>query len=174
VSGKEAFEPDGRQLGVSHRVLDRPMTEIILDASRIVAVIGKFVAAGVPQHVDVDREAELGPLANGLDLPIERVRRERRAALAGEHKRGVRPLVGAEFAQCPQFIAADRMGCRLAILDAPDVQRGGLEIDLRPFQVASLDSTQTMPVNDEDERAIAVRVAARFGGLNQFVDLGGC
>jgi hypothetical protein len=31
-----------------------------------------------------------------------------------------------------------------------------------------------MPVNDEDERAIAVRVAARFGGLNQFVDLGGC
>jgi len=85
------------------------VAEIVLDGSRIVAVIGKLVAAGVPQHVDVNREAELGPFANVLDLPIEGVRREWCAALAGEHKLGVRPLVGAELAERPQFIAADRM-----------------------------------------------------------------
>jgi len=49
------------------------------------------------------------------------------------------PLVGLELAKRPQFIAPDRVRRRLAILGAPDVQRGGLEIDLRPFQVASLD-----------------------------------
>ena len=138
---KEAFEPNRRQFRVTDGMLDRLVAEIVLDGPRIVAVIGELVAAGVPQHVDVNREAELGPFANVLDLSIERIRRERRAALAREHKRGVRPLVGAEFAQCPQFIAADRMGCRLAILDAPDVQRGRLEIDLGPgpFQIASLD-----------------------------------
>jgi hypothetical protein len=64
-----------------------------------VAVIGKFVAAGVPQYVDVNREAEFGPFANVLDLPIEGVRREWHAAFAGEHKLGVRSLVGAKLAK---------------------------------------------------------------------------
>jgi hypothetical protein len=45
------------------------------NGSRIVAVIGELVAAGVPQHVDVNREAKLGPFANVLDLAIEGVRR---------------------------------------------------------------------------------------------------
>jgi hypothetical protein len=51
----------------------------------------------------------------------------------------VRPLVGPELAKRPQFITPDRMCRRFAILDAPDVQRGRLEIDLGPLQIASLD-----------------------------------
>jgi len=51
----------------------------------------------------------------------------------------VRPLVGPELAKRSQFITPDRMCRRFAILDAPDMQRGRLEIDLGPFQIASLD-----------------------------------
>ena len=82
---KEAFEPDWRQFRVTNGALDRLVAEIVLDGPRIVAVVGELVAAGVPQHVDVNREAELGPFANVLDLPIERIWREWCAAFAGEH-----------------------------------------------------------------------------------------
>jgi hypothetical protein len=51
------------------------VAEIVLDGPGVVAVVGEFVAASVPQHVDVNREAELGPLANVLDLSIEPVPR---------------------------------------------------------------------------------------------------
>ena len=51
------------------------MAEIVLAGPRIVAVIGELAAAGVPQHVDVNREAKLGPFANVLE-PIEGIRRE--------------------------------------------------------------------------------------------------
>ena len=60
---KEAFEPNRRQFRVTDGMLDRLVAEIVLDGPRIVAVIGELVAAGVAQHVDVNREAELGPSA---------------------------------------------------------------------------------------------------------------
>ena len=41
------------------------MAEIVLDGSRVLAVVRKLVAAGVPQHVAVDREWE----ARGLTSP---------------------------------------------------------------------------------------------------------
>jgi hypothetical protein len=71
-------------------MLDRLVAEIVLDGPRVVVVIGELVAAGVAQHVDVNREAELRPFADVLDLPIEGIRREWGAALTGEHKLGVR------------------------------------------------------------------------------------
>jgi hypothetical protein len=37
---------------------------------------------------------------------------------------------------------------RLAILDPTDMQRAGIEIHLRPFQIARLGSTQAMPIGD--------------------------
>ena len=40
------------------------MAEIVLDRSRILAVIGEFVAAGMAQHVAVNEEAEACTLAS--------------------------------------------------------------------------------------------------------------
>jgi len=117
---KEAFEPNRRQFRVTDGMLDRRVAEIVLDGPRIVAVIGELVAAGVPQHVDVNREAELGPFANVLDLPIDGVRRERRVP---------RSLVNTNLVCGPWSArslrsarnSSPRIGCvaGLPILDAP-------------------------------------------------------
>ena len=52
----ETLEPVHRELRVAHRILDILVPHVELDGSRIVAVVGKLVAAGMPQHVRVDAE----------------------------------------------------------------------------------------------------------------------
>ena len=54
----EVLELGRRQFGISHGVLNGLVAEIILNPPRIVACIGQGVAAGMPQHMNVDREAE--------------------------------------------------------------------------------------------------------------------
>jgi hypothetical protein len=63
-----------------------------------VSGIGKRIAAGVPEHVNVDREAYLGLSAQALDVTVQGIGRERRAALAGENKLGVRALIAPQCA----------------------------------------------------------------------------
>ena len=60
------------------------MPEPVLDRPGVDAVIGELVAAGMPQHVEMHRKRNAGPLADDLDQPVDRVRRERRAALRGK------------------------------------------------------------------------------------------
>ena len=50
-SPEYAFEPSRCQLGVTHGMLDRLVTEIGLDRPSIDAVIGQLKPAGVAQHV---------------------------------------------------------------------------------------------------------------------------
>jgi hypothetical protein len=57
---KEFLEPQRRQGGVARRILDVAMPEIRLDRSRVVAIVGELVAAGVPQHVGVRLDAQIG------------------------------------------------------------------------------------------------------------------
>ena len=83
----EILERRRAQLRVARRVLDRSVSEPILDASRVVAGIGESVAAGVAQHVGVNRKSESGALADALDQLVDRIRREWAAALGGEHER---------------------------------------------------------------------------------------
>ena len=47
----EVFEPIGRELGVADGVLDILVAEIVLQGSGIVPVVGKLIAARMPQHV---------------------------------------------------------------------------------------------------------------------------
>ena len=51
----EVLELGRRQFGIPDRVLDRFVTKVVLNATRIVACIGQRVAAGMPQHVNADR-----------------------------------------------------------------------------------------------------------------------
>ena len=51
VSSEEVLEAAGRQLGISHRVLDVLVTEIGLQRPRIVALAGQRETAGMSQHV---------------------------------------------------------------------------------------------------------------------------
>ena len=47
----EPLESIRGKLGVADRVLDILVPEVVLQRARVLAVVGKFVAAGVTQHV---------------------------------------------------------------------------------------------------------------------------
>jgi hypothetical protein len=92
--------------------------------------------------------------------------------LGCEHECRLRELP-AQFAQCPDFFAANRVNARLAILDAPDVQRGRpAELDLRPFQVADFTSPQPVPERDQDQGRVPVTVAPMPSLLDELFDFG--
>jgi hypothetical protein len=63
----EVAEPVGRKLGVSHGVLDVLVAEIMLQGTGIVPIVGKLIAARMPQHVRMQRERHPGGLAEPLD-----------------------------------------------------------------------------------------------------------
>jgi hypothetical protein len=84
--------PRRRSLGVAHGVLDRAVSKAILDGARVVAGVGKGVAAAMPQHVAVHREIKAGALADALDQPIGGIGRERTAALGRKDVAPVREL----------------------------------------------------------------------------------
>ena len=63
----EILEPRRRQFGVAHRVLDIAVPEVGLQRARVVPLVGQGVAAGVPEHVRVRLEAELGLDPRSLD-----------------------------------------------------------------------------------------------------------
>jgi len=50
-------------------VLDVLVAEVVLQGARVVSVVGKLEAAGVPQHVRMDGEWHLGGLTKALDKP---------------------------------------------------------------------------------------------------------
>ena len=76
----EVFEPRLTQCRVARGVGDRHMTEPVLDRAGVDAVVGQLVAATMPEHVEMHRKRDAGPLADELDQPLDRIRRERRAA----------------------------------------------------------------------------------------------
>ena len=79
------FEPLLAQFGVAGGVLDRAMTKPILNCSCVMPGVGQRVAAGVPQHVDVNLKREARTLADALDQAIDSVGGEWGAALSLEH-----------------------------------------------------------------------------------------
>jgi hypothetical protein len=54
---KKLPEPLRRQRRVARRILNVAVPEIGLDGTRVVTVIGKLVAAGMPQHVGMGLDA---------------------------------------------------------------------------------------------------------------------
>ena len=67
----KVLEPVGRHFGVPDRVLNVLVPEVVLQGSRIVAIIGQLKPAGMAKHVWVDREWHLGGLADALNEAVE-------------------------------------------------------------------------------------------------------
>ena len=67
-------------------------------------------AAGVPEHVRVRLEDQLGHLSSSLDHSREASSRKGRAALRGEHEWRFGILLTGQATQCPELVAADGMG----------------------------------------------------------------
>jgi hypothetical protein len=55
----KAIEPARGQLGVPDGVLNVPMPEVMLQGAGVLPLICEFEAAGVAQHVRVNRERQL-------------------------------------------------------------------------------------------------------------------
>ena len=70
-------------------------------------------------------------------------------------------------------IESSTEGARRAVLDPPDVEDGGPELDLVPSQVAQLGRSQAMPEGDQDHGGVPVPVAVGLGRLDQGLDLAG-
>ena len=80
AKGTEGRDAQGPEAGYA-------MAQVSLQGSRVVSFIGQGEPAGMPQHVGMSREAELGSLASALYKLGKAARGERRAALRGKHER---------------------------------------------------------------------------------------
>ena len=70
----EVFEPVRSQFCVARRVLDVAVSQIMLNGSCILSVIGELVAGSVAQHMWVDGERQSGLLAGArrqLPWPVD-------------------------------------------------------------------------------------------------------
>ena len=133
----KVLEPVGRHFGVSDRVLDVLVPEVVLQGARVVAIVGELEPTGVAKHVRVDREWHLGGLAEALNEPVETDGTDWPAALGNEFV-GVFGIITAELAQRAYLITADRVHAGNPILDTVNVKAALGQFDLLPLQVAHL------------------------------------
>ena len=96
------------------------MAEIVLQGSGIVPVVGKLIAARMPQHVRMQWERHPGGLAEPLDEMVEADGAHWSVALGDEDVSFVRAFT-AELAQGANLIAPDRMDGWRAVLGPADV-----------------------------------------------------
>jgi hypothetical protein len=59
----QPFESDRREVGITDRVPYVFVAEVGLDCAGIDAIVGHLEAAGMSQHMGMDREAQVGPNA---------------------------------------------------------------------------------------------------------------
>src|SRR5262245_37924720 len=76
----KVFEPVGRHFGVPDGVLNVLVPEVVLQGSRVVAIVGELEPTGMAKHV-LDREWHLGGFPEALDEPVETDRADWPAAL---------------------------------------------------------------------------------------------
>jgi hypothetical protein len=154
-------------------MLDVAMAEPRLKGPRIVSGVRLCEAAGVAQHVRVDREWHSSALPKTLNERVEALGRHRATTLRSEYMRA-RRLFALKPAQGAELVTLDRMHARRAPLAAADVQSTGRELNLVPLKIAQLAGPQAMPKSDQDHGRVAMTIAARFAGCgHQGFDLGG-
>jgi hypothetical protein len=167
----KALEPIRAEFRIAHRVCDVPVTEVLLDRSRIVPFVCELVAGGVPKHVRMDREGEFRELAGARNQFPGRRRRHRSTALRHEQVGRVR-IVATQLAQRTKLWAADRVSRGHAVLESRDVHQASLKVNLLPAHRHELRDAQPMTVGEENERPIARAVAPHLArGLQQLLDL---
>jgi hypothetical protein len=142
----EILEPRWRQLGVAHCVLNIPVAEVSLQGAGVVALVSQGKTAGVPQHMRMGLEGQLGLPARPFDHAGEASRAERCPAFRGKHEGRLGFLFALKPPQRPQFVPEDWVGAWGALFDPADVQGGCGELHLIPAQVHQLRDPQAMPV----------------------------
>src|SRR3954468_17849468 len=91
------------------------MAEPFLNGAGVAPIVGELKAAGVAQHVRVDREGELSRLADPRELLAESGSGHRGAALGGENVGARRHLLVLEATQRAQLATAQGMHTRATV-----------------------------------------------------------
>src|SRR6516164_6206442 len=81
----KVLEPVGRHFGVSDRVLDVLVPEVVLQGPGVMAIVREFEPTGMAKHVRVNRERHVNGLPEALDEPVETDGTDWPAALGNEH-----------------------------------------------------------------------------------------
>jgi hypothetical protein len=119
----EVLEAHRTECRVHRRMLDRNVSQPVLDRPGVDAIIGQLVAAAMPHHVKMYRQGQLGSLADRLHKPVDGIWCEWRAALGREDVASVREFL-AKGSQHAQLVASDGMDGWLAILGPTNMQGG--------------------------------------------------
>src|SRR6516225_1827944 len=98
------------------------VAEICLQSPGVDALVRQRVATRMPEHVRMRLEAELGLLSRAFDHPGKTRCGEGRVAFRCEHE-GRFGLLLLKPAECPQFVATDRVCAWHPLLEPTHVQR---------------------------------------------------
>jgi len=130
-------------LGVSHGVHDVLVAEVVLQGSRVPAIIGKLEPARMPQHVRVDGELEPG--ADGeAGQHLAEARGGHGGAALGHEDVAARSIRSLESPQRAHFLATPLVHAGNAVLQAAHMDEPMSEVDLIPSQGAQLGDAQAI------------------------------
>jgi len=90
----KVLESVGRYFGISDRVLDVLVPEVVLQGPGVMAIVREFEPTGMAKHVRVDGEWHLGGLPDTLDEAMEADGADRPTAFGNEHL-GVSGVIAA-------------------------------------------------------------------------------
>ena len=156
--------------GVADGVLDVAMPEVVLDQPGVRALVGQGVAARVAQHVRIGGQGQPGPLAAPAHRQPRGLAAQRPASLADE--KGVRrrphrlPLRQPRLDRA-DFLRAQGLGRGQPSLQAADVHHPVVHVHLGQLQAARLRHPQAVAKRQQQQAAVAGRVAAALGGREQ-------
>lgn len=154
---EQPLETASGERGISRRAGDALVAQVVLNEPRVAPIIRQLITGAVPQHMGVWLQfAEASNFARTFDHAVEASRCERAAALGSEYPLALRFLFPLEPAECPQFIAVDRMRASNASLSTADVKRGTVEVHVCPLQVAQFRRAQAVLVAQQDHSRVAV------------------
>src|SRR5262249_40752191 len=123
----EPIEAVRAQLGISHRVRDVAVAEVVLQRAGIDAVIGELEAAGVSEHVRMNGEGKFGQFPSPADHFEEPGPRHRATAFGVEDEAAVQVLP-SQLAQCSDFLASEGVRAVDAILGPPDMDAAAIKL----------------------------------------------
>jgi len=147
------------------------MAEVGLQRPCIPPCVCLVEATGMPEHVGMRLDLELGGLTSSADELLEVAYGHRRAALGHEQEWRSAFGLAVQSTQRAQLPACQRLRRRRAVLCPGDRQRRGLEINLGPLQVANFGRPESMPEGNQDHGLVPVRPAIALAAFDQPLDL---
>src|SRR5262249_38622565 len=129
------IEAVGAKLGISHRVRDVTVAEVLLQRAGVDAIVGELEAAAMAQHVRMSRERKSGQFSSPADHFEEPGPCHWAAAFGVEDEAAVQVLP-SQLAQGPDFLAGEWVRAVDAVFGPPHMDAAAIKLDHIPSQLA--------------------------------------